>query len=107
MPRRALIRVAVLYVVAHGAEAEAHPNFGTSGEVGTMVAAVGNQARVISKVKLKRESDDLAAVPAAPPVSFDKLTGQEQLSCTVGSFGAGGGGRSCVGRRDCCTASRC
>jgi len=72
--------------VAHGPGAPAHAAV-KLGDA-TVVAAVGHQAKVVTKVKVLREHAD-ASVPSPNPVHFDRLLGTEQLSVTAGTLGAG------------------
>jgi hypothetical protein len=82
------IPFAVLGIVASGTGIDTHPTVKV-GEV-TVIAAVGMQARVVSKVKVHK-ADSAPTVPGPAAVNFDRvvLTGKEALSLTAGALGAG------------------
>lgn len=76
---------AVLGITASGKGVDDHPLV-KAGAV-TVIAAVGLQARVISKVQVKLSGQ---ALPAGPPsVHFDRKPGTETLSITASALGAG------------------
>jgi hypothetical protein len=73
---------AVLCVLVEGGIEKPRPD-------ATIIAAVGSQARVVTKVKVVRPDAEAGLPPPPAAVHFDKVAPSDSLSLTAGALGAG------------------